>query len=42
MKRDIPKGRVTVPNHKELAKGTFFNILDQAGLSLKEFQDLLK
>ena len=42
LKRDIPKGRVTVPNHHELAKGTFFNILEQAGLSLQEFKDLLK
>jgi len=41
-KRDIPRGRVTLPRHKEITKGTFASILSQAGLTLKEFKQLLK
>ena len=33
--------RVTVPNHKQLKIGTLHNILDQAGLTVDEFIDLL-
>ena len=29
-----------VPNHKEIAIGTFSSILRQAGLTKKEFEDL--
>ena len=33
---------VIVPNHKEIALGTFQSILKQAGVSKKEFEKLLK
>lgn len=36
---DPPHRRLTVPNHKELAKGTLKSILRLAGLTV---QDLLK
>ncbi|NOY53482.1 MAG: type II toxin-antitoxin system HicA family toxin [Deltaproteobacteria bacterium] len=36
-----PFRRLTIPNHKELAKGTFRALLRQAGISVKEFRDLL-
>lgn len=31
---------VIVPNHKEVAMGTFLSILRQAGISKKEFEKL--
>jgi len=36
-----PHRRVTVPNHKELAKGTLRAIISDAGLTVDEFIDLL-
>lgn len=33
-----PHRRLTVPNHKEIAKGTLRSILRQAGLTLEEFK----
>ena len=36
-----PHRRMTVPNHKEVAKGTFRAIIRQAGLSVEEFIKLL-
>ena len=38
--KNAPYRRITVPNHKELAKGTMRNIIRQAGLSLEEFNNL--
>jgi len=35
-----PHRRLTVPNHKEIAKGTLRLIIRQAGLSLEEFKRL--
>ncbi|MBI5665137.1 MAG: type II toxin-antitoxin system HicA family toxin [Nitrospirae bacterium] len=35
-----PHRRLTVPNHKEIAKGTLRAILRQAGLTVEEFKDL--
>lgn len=32
-----PHRRLTVPNHKELAKGTLRAIIRQSGLTLEEF-----
>lgn len=32
---------VILPNHKEIAKGTFQSILKQAEMDLKEFESLL-
>jgi len=39
--REEPHRRLTVPNHKELAKGTLKAIIRQAGLGLEEFLRLL-
>ncbi len=36
-----PFRRLTVPNHKEIAKGTLRAILRQAGLGREEFTKLL-
>jgi len=36
-----PYRRLTVPNHKEIAKGTLRAIINQAGLTLEEFNALL-
>ncbi len=33
-----PHRRLTIPNHKEIAKGTLRSILRQAGLTLDEFK----
>ncbi len=40
--RDPPYRRVTVPNHKELAKGTLRAIIREAGLTVGEFVRLLQ
>lgn len=36
-----PYRRLTVPDHKALAKGTLRAVLRQAGLTINEFLDLL-
>ena len=36
-----PYRRLTVPDHKEVAKGTLRAIIRQAGLTVEEFRDLL-
>lgn len=36
-----PHRRLTVPDHKEVAKGTLRAIIQQAGLTVEEFKDLL-
>ncbi len=36
-----PYRRLTVPDHKEIAKGTLRAIIRQAGLNVNEFIDLL-
>ena len=36
-----PHRRLTIPNHKVIAKGTLRAIIRQAGLTLEEFQKLL-
>ena len=36
-----PYRRLTVPNHREIAKGTIRSIIRQAGLTVDEFQELL-
>jgi predicted RNA binding protein YcfA (HicA-like mRNA interferase family) len=38
---DYPYRRVTVPDHKEVAKGTLRAIIREAGLTVDEFKDLL-
>ncbi|MDO9462873.1 MAG: type II toxin-antitoxin system HicA family toxin [Deltaproteobacteria bacterium] len=37
-----PHRRLTVPEHKEIAKGTLRSILRQAGLTAEEFKAFLK
>ena len=39
--KDEPHRRLTVPNHKELAKGTLRAIIREAGLTVEEFVQLL-
>ncbi len=36
-----PHRRLTVPDHKEVAKGTLRAVIRQAGLTVEEFKDLL-
>ena len=36
-----PHRRLSVPNHKELAKGTLRTLIRDAGLTVQEFLDLL-
>jgi len=36
-----PHRRLTVPDHKEIAKGTLRAIIRQTGLALDEFKELL-
>jgi len=36
-----PHRRLTVPDHKEIAKGTLRAIIRQAGLTLEEFKKLM-
>ncbi|MEW6104681.1 MAG: type II toxin-antitoxin system HicA family toxin [bacterium] len=37
-----PYRRLTVPAHKEIAKGTLRSIIRETGLTLNEFKELLK
>jgi len=39
--QDPPHRRLTVPDHKEVAKGTLRTIIRQAGLTVEEFNHLL-
>lgn len=38
---DPPHRRLSVPNHKELAKGTLRGLIREAGLTVEEFTRLL-
>ncbi|MCW5969274.1 MAG: type II toxin-antitoxin system HicA family toxin [Blastocatellales bacterium] len=38
---DSPHRRLTVPDHKEVAKGTLRAIIREAGLTIDEFKSLL-
>ena len=40
--KNYPYRRITVPNHKEIARGTLRSIIRQSGLTLDEFQRYLK
>ena len=40
--RDPPYRRLTVPDHRELAKGTLRSLIRQAGLTVERFQSLLR
>ena len=37
LRRDNPYAQVTVPDHKELDRGTLRSIIRQSGLSIDEF-----
>ena len=39
--KEPPHKRITVPLHKEIAKGTLRAILREAGLTVEEFLELL-
>ncbi len=41
LRRDDPKGRVTVPNHKAIKPGMLRRIINDAGLTVEEFIELL-
>jgi predicted RNA binding protein YcfA (HicA-like mRNA interferase family) len=41
LRRDEPFGQLVVPDHKELDRGTLRAILQQAGLSVDQFTELL-
>ncbi|GBE05127.1 MAG TPA: addiction module toxin, HicA family [Nitrospirae bacterium] len=36
-----PHRRLTIPNHKEIAKGTLRSIIRQAGITVEEFIKLM-
>jgi predicted RNA binding protein YcfA (HicA-like mRNA interferase family) len=40
--RDEPPAQVTVPDHRELDRGTLRSIIRQAGLTVEEFTALLE
>jgi len=40
--KEPPFRRITVPNHREIARGTLRAIIRQAGLGLDEFFELMK
>ena len=39
--KDPPHRRLTIPDHKEIAKGTLRNIIREAGLKLEELMEIL-
>ena len=39
--QDPPHRRLTVPDHKELARGTWRSLIREAGLTVEEFVALL-
>ena len=39
---NYPHRRITVPSHKEIARGTLRSIIRQSGLTLDEFREYLK
>jgi len=41
IRRHAPMRRLTVPNHRELAKGTLRALIREAGLTKEEFVQLL-
>ncbi len=41
MRRDEPFSQVTVPNHKTLDRGTLFNIIRCAELTVNEFKAIV-
>jgi predicted RNA binding protein YcfA (HicA-like mRNA interferase family) len=42
LRRDKPYARIVVPDHKEIRPGTLHRILSDSGLTIEEFQRLLR
>ena len=40
-KKVPPFRRITIPDHKEIAKGTLRSIIRETGLTVEEFTDLI-
>ena len=40
--RDPPFRRLTVPDHRDVAKGTLRALIREAGISVEEFAELLR
>ena len=40
--RDPPFRRLTIPNHKEIAKGTLRSLIREAGMTVEEYVALLQ
>ena len=40
--KERPHRRLTIPNHKQIAKGTLRALIKQAGLTREEFMNLFK
>jgi len=38
---ESPHRRITIPNHSEIAKGTLRAIINETGLTVEQFIDLL-
>lgn len=41
MRRDDPQTTISVPNHREIRRGTLRAIIRQAGMTVEEFVELL-
>lgn len=39
--QDLPHRRLTIPDHKTLAKGTLRSIVRESGLTVEDFLNLL-
>ena len=42
LRKEEPFCQVTVPNHKTLDRGTLFNIIKNAGITVEEFKEICK
>jgi len=42
LRRDVPYARAVVPDHKNVRIGTLRHILNEAGLTVEEFVQLLR
>jgi predicted RNA binding protein YcfA (HicA-like mRNA interferase family) len=41
LRRDDPKTTLSVPNHREIRRGTLRAIIRQSGMTVEEFMDML-
>lgn len=42
LRRDSPFAQVVVPDHRELDRGTLRSILRHAGITVEQFEDLVR